>query len=83
EVRAAYLDLRAADQQLKAAQQTVDLASQELAQTRDRFVAGVAGNVEVVQAQEAVASATESYISSLYAHNLAKASLAHAIGTGS
>ena len=80
EVRAAYLDLRAADEQLQVAQDAVNLATQELDQTRDRFAAGVAGNIEVVQAQEAVATATENYISSLYAHNLAKASLAHAIG---
>ena len=81
EVRAAYLDLRAADQQLQAAQDAVNLSNQELEQTRDRFAAGVTGNIEVVQAQETVATATENYISSLYAHNLAKASLAHAIGT--
>jgi outer membrane protein TolC len=81
EVRAAYLDLRAADEQLQAARDAMNLAGQELDQTRDRFAAGVAGNIEVVQAQEAVATATENYISSLYAHNLAKASLAHAIGT--
>ena len=37
-------------------------------------------NLEVVQAQEAVASAHESYIESLYAHNLAKVELARAIG---
>jgi outer membrane protein TolC len=82
EVRAAYLDVRAADRQLQAAQDAMNLANQELEQTRDRFAAGVAGNIEVVQAQEAVATATENYISSLYAHNLAKASLAHAIGGG-
>jgi outer membrane protein TolC len=82
EVRAAYLDVRAADRQLQAAEDAMNLANQELDQTRDRFAAGVAGNIEVVQAQEAVATATENYISSLYAHNLAKASLAHAIGGG-
>jgi outer membrane protein TolC len=82
EVRAAYLDVRAAERQLQAAQDAMNLAGQELEQTRDRFAAGVAGNIEVVQAQEAVATATETYISSLYAHNLAKASLAHAIGGG-
>jgi outer membrane protein TolC len=82
EVRSAYLDVRAADRQLQAAQDAVSLATQELEQTRDRFAAGVAGNIEVVQAQEAVATATENYISSLYAHNVAKASLAHAIGGG-
>jgi len=83
EVRAAYLDVRAAERQLQAAQDARNLAAQELDQTRDRFAAGVAGNIEVVQAQETLATATENYISSLYAHNLAKASLAHAIGASS
>jgi outer membrane protein TolC len=83
EVRAAYLDMHAAEEQLKAAEDAMNLANQQLEQTRDRFAAGVAGNIEVVQAQETVATSTESYISSLYAHNLAKASLAHAIGATS
>jgi outer membrane protein TolC len=51
-----------------------------MTQARDRFTAGVADNLEVVQAQEAVAAANESYISSLYAHNLAKVELARAVG---
>jgi outer membrane protein TolC len=80
-VRAALLDLGAARQQLEAAQANVTLAGQELEQARDRFAAGVAGNLEVAQAQEAVAAASESYIAALYAHNLAKASLARAVGT--
>ena len=62
------------------AQGSVDLAGQTLTQARDRFTAGVTDNLEVVQAQEAVASANESYISSLYAHNLAKVALARATG---
>jgi outer membrane protein TolC len=56
------------------------LAEQALAQSQDRFTAGVADNLEVVQAQESVASAHESYIQSLYAHNLAKVELAYSIG---
>jgi len=51
-----------------------------LTQARDRFAAGVAGNLEVTQAQEAVAAASETYIAALYSHNLAKASLARALG---
>jgi outer membrane protein TolC len=51
-----------------------------LAQSRDRFAAGVADNLEVVQAQEAVATANDAYISSVYAHNIAKATLARAVG---
>jgi len=80
EVRAALLDLTAADQQVQAARTNTDLAGQQLQQARDRFAAGVAGNLELTQAQEAVAAASESYISALYTHNLAKASLARALG---
>ncbi len=80
EVRTALLDLNAAAEQVEVARSSVDLAEQTLAQSQDRFTAGVADNLEVVQAQEAVASAHESYIQSLYAHNLAKVELAHAIG---
>jgi outer membrane protein TolC len=81
DVRTALLDLAASGQQLEAAQTTVTLAGQELDQARDRFAAGVAGNIEVTQAQESVATASESYISALYANNLAKAMLAQAVGT--
>jgi outer membrane protein TolC len=80
EVRTSLLDLRAADQQLQAAQSNVQLASDELQQARDRFGAGIASNLEVTQAQEAVAGASETYISALYSHNLAKASLARSLG---
>jgi outer membrane protein TolC len=81
DVRAAFLDLRAASQQLEAAQANVALAGQELEQARDRYAAGVAGSIEVTQAQESVAAASDTYIGALYAHNLAKASLARAVGT--
>lgn len=80
EIRAALLDLDAADEQVEVAGRSVELAEQELTQSQDRFTAGVADNLEVVQAQETVASAHESYIQSLYAHNLAKVELAYAIG---
>jgi outer membrane protein TolC len=81
EIRTALLDLRGAAQQVEAARTQVTLAGQELQQARDRFAAGVAGNIEVTQAQESVASASDSYIAALYAHNLAKATLAYATGT--
>jgi len=80
EVRSALLDLDAASQQVEVARSSVELAEQALTQSQDRFSAGVADNLEVVQAQEAVASAHENYIQSLYAHNLAKVELAYAIG---
>lgn len=80
DVRTAWLDLQAADQQLTVARGVVDLANSELVQAQNRFRAGVTSNLEVVQAQEAVATAAENQIASLYAHNLAKASLARAMG---
>ena len=80
EVRSALLDLNAAADQVEVAKSSLELANQTLDQARDRFTAGVADNLEVVQAQEMLASANESYIASLYAHNVAKVSLARAIG---
>lgn len=80
EVRAARLDLNAAADQVEVARSSVDLANQTLVQARDRFAAGVTDNLEVVEAQEALAAANETYISSLYSHNLAKIELAKAVG---
>jgi outer membrane protein TolC len=80
DVRNAYLDLNAAAELVRVAQSRRDLARDELTQSSDRFASGVADTVEVTQAQEVVASAESDYISDLNAHNLAKASVARAIG---
>jgi outer membrane protein TolC len=80
DVRVALLNIESASEQVAVAQSNIDLAEQSLAQSRDRFAAGVTDTVEVVQAQEAVATAHQSYISSLYTYNYAKISLARAIG---
>jgi outer membrane protein TolC len=80
EVRDAYLDLEAAAQEVSVEKSAVRLATQTLEQSRDRFISGVTDNIEVVQAQDVLAIATDSYIASLYSHNLAKISLARAIG---
>jgi outer membrane protein TolC len=80
EARAALLDLQAADDRVRVARSAAGLAGQQLTQAQDRFTAGVTSNLEVVQAQETVATATDNYLSALYAHNLAKISLARAVG---
>ena len=80
DVRAAFLDLHAADERVHVAQVAADLAARQLTQTQDRFSAGVASHVEVVQAQDAVATASDNLINSLFAHNLAKAAVARALG---
>ena len=80
EVRTAILDLNSAADQVAVARSSIDLAQQTLTQAQDRFAAGVTDNLEVVQAQEVLANANDSYIASLYAHNLAKVEFAKAIG---
>jgi outer membrane protein TolC len=82
DVRTALLNLQSSAEQVKVARSNIDLADQTLAQSRDRFTAGVTDTVEVVQSQEAVASAHEQYISSLYNYNFAKISLIRALGGG-
>jgi outer membrane protein TolC len=80
DVRAALLDLKSAADQVAVAQDNVSLADQTLTQARDRFIAGVTDNIEVVQAQDSVAAADQNLISAIYAHNLAKVALARAMG---
>jgi outer membrane protein TolC len=80
EVRSALLDVQTSDDQVKVAQQSIGLASQELKESQDRYAAGVSGSLEVVQSQEAVALANETYIQALYLNNVAKLTLARALG---
>jgi outer membrane protein TolC len=81
DVRNVLLDLQSAADEVNVAKSNVDLAQQALTESRDRFQAGATDNLEVVQAQESVAAANESYIDSLYAYNLARVRLARATGT--
>src|SRR5579884_2655025 len=80
DVRTAFLNLQAAKEQVEVARQNVDLANENLSRSQERFAAGVTDSVEVVQAQQSLASANDQYISSLYSHNLAKLQLARALG---
>ena len=81
EIRTASLDIRSAADQVGVGQSAKDLAQQQLTQAQDRFAAGVANGLEVTQAQEAVVTADENYISGLYALNVAEAALARATGS--
>jgi outer membrane protein TolC len=80
DVRTALLNLQSSADEVNVARSNIDLAEETLVQSRDRFSAGVSDTVEVVQSQEAVASAHERYISSLYNYNDAKISLVRALG---
>jgi outer membrane protein TolC len=80
DVRKAYLDVEAARSQVEVARENIQVSQDNLKLTRQRFDAGVTDNVTVVQSQESVASAELDYINSVFAHNVAKISLARAIG---
>lgn len=80
DVRTAFLNLNAAKEQVAVATRNIDLANENLARSKDRFTSGVTDSVEVVQAQQSLASADDQYITSLYNHNFAKLSLARAVG---
>jgi outer membrane protein TolC len=83
EVRTAYLDLQSAASQVQLAQKNIQVTEENLTLTRQRFDEGVSDNVEVVQSQESVTNAQTDYINGVFAHNLAKLTLARATGTPS
>ena len=80
QVRDAFLDLQDSAQEVSVENNAVQLATQTLQQSRDRFTSGVTDNIEVVQAQDSLANANDAYIASLYRYNIAKISMARAIG---
>jgi outer membrane protein TolC len=80
DVRQAFIDMASAEDQVGVAKSNVDLSHATLMQSRDRFAAGITDTVEVVQAEQAVVQADDDYITATYEHNLAKVSLARAMG---
>lgn len=80
DVRNAFLDLEAASSQVELSRANQKLARDTLGLTQQKYDAGISDSVEVVQAQESVASSDLDYITALFAHNLAKLSLARALG---
>lgn len=80
EVKTAIAELDSARNQVTVANLGVQLAQEEVSQARDRFGAGVANNIEVVQAQDALSRANDNQIAALYQYNQARADLARAVG---
>lgn len=80
DVRSAYLDLQAAASQVEVAQKNVEVNKEALELTRQKVEAGVVDNVTFVQAQEDVTNAEFDYINGVFAYNVAKLSLARAMG---
>ena len=80
DVRNAYIDLQVGNDQITLADSNRKLAAQTLQQSQDRFAVGVADSVEVVNAQQALATADHDYVYSLFSQHVAMLSLAHAMG---
>jgi outer membrane protein TolC len=80
DIRSAILDIQSAEKLVDAAKSNVDLATEALSEAQQRFHAGVADNLPVSQAQTTFEQANDQYISALYQHNVAKLSLARALG---
>ncbi|HEV2486146.1 MAG TPA: TolC family protein [Terracidiphilus sp.] len=82
DVRDALLDIASAQKLVETARSSVELASEELKEAQERYANGVSDNLGVSQAQQSVAQANDQYVVSLYRHNVAKLSLARALGAG-
>lgn len=80
EVKTSVAGLEAARNEVNVASLGVTLATEEVQQARDRFNAGVANNIEVISAQDALARANDNQIAALYRYNQARAGLAYATG---
>jgi outer membrane protein TolC len=82
DVRDALLDIASAQKQVEVARSSMDLASEALKEAQERYANGVSDNLAVSQAQQSVAQADSEYVVSLYRDNVAKLSLARALGDG-
>lgn len=80
DIHDSVLDINATEKLVEAAKSNVDLASEALTEAQDRFKSGISDNLAVSQAQSQVSQAHDQYISALYQHNIAKLSLARALG---
>ena len=76
DVRDSILDIQAAAKLVEATKSNVDLATEALSESQQRFHAGISDNLPVSQAQSQTEQANDQYISALYQHNVAKLSLA-------
>ena len=81
DVDGALLDLRSAAAQQMISRERLRLATEEVSQARQRFEAGVAGNIEVINAQESLVRAREADIDARFAAVSARIALARSVGS--
>ena len=80
DVRLALSALQTTVERVRAADEAVRLAERELEMSRDRFRAGVADNLEVINAQTSLAEARAGQVQALAVYNAARLNLAAALG---
>jgi outer membrane protein TolC len=80
DVRSALLDAASAGEEVSAAQERLKLAEQEVSQSRDRFTAGVSGNLDVTTALLALSGARTQLVDALANRQLARISIARSQG---
>ncbi len=80
QIRASMMDVESSAELVKVARSNVDLATEELSDTRDRFAAGVDDSLPVVQAQATLANAQSRLIGTEFQLNQAKLALARNTG---
>jgi len=81
DVDGALLDLRSAVAQQMIATDRLQLAAQEVSEARQRFKAGVAGNIEVINAQSSLLRARDADIDARFAAVTARIALARSVGS--
>lgn len=81
ELRSSILELGAAREQLKSQEKGVEMAAEGLRIANERYVQGLATNLEVMDAQLALTRARNYRLQALHDLNLASATFARATGT--
>jgi outer membrane protein len=80
EVRAALIDLGSAREQLAASDERLAFAQQEVAEARERFQAGIAGNADVITASMSLNAARTQMVDARAGYQSARVALARAQG---
>ena len=80
DVDGALLDLHSAGAQQMIAAERLQLAAQEVSEARQRFKAGVAGNIEVITAQSSLLRARDADIDARFSAMSARIALARSVG---
>jgi len=80
DVRTAYLNLLAAEQNIHTTKIAVDQAQEDYKIAQVRYSAGVGTNLDVMDAEDKLIKTQTTYITALYSYNTSKAQLDQAMG---